>query len=45
MALTQEIADDGDTAWCIGIESGVATGWTMTDWIEDVIARGRPRKV
>ena len=25
MALTQEIADDGDTPWCIGIESGAAT--------------------
>ena len=39
MALTQEIADDGDTPWCIGIESGAATGWTMTDWIEDVLLR------
>ena len=25
LALTQQIADDGDTAWCIGIESGAAT--------------------
>jgi len=39
MALTQQIADDGDTAWCIGIESGAATGWTMTDWIEDLMLR------
>lgn len=39
MALTQQIADDGDTPWCIGIESGAATGWTMTDWIEDVMLR------
>jgi alpha-glucoside transport system substrate-binding protein len=39
MALTQQIADDGDTAWCIGIESGAATGWPMTDWIEDVMLR------
>ncbi|HQA29525.1 MAG TPA: ABC transporter substrate-binding protein [Brevefilum fermentans] len=39
MALTQEIADDGDTPWCIGIESGAATGWTMTDWIEDTLLR------
>ncbi|MBG0785346.1 MAG: carbohydrate ABC transporter substrate-binding protein [Anaerolineaceae bacterium] len=42
MALTQQIADDGDTAWCIGIESGAATGWTMTDWIEDVLLRVAP---
>jgi len=39
MALTQQIADDGDTAWCIGIESGAATGWAMTDWIEDTMLR------
>ncbi len=39
MALTDQIAKDGDTAWCIGIESGAATGWAMTDWIEDVMLR------
>jgi alpha-glucoside transport system substrate-binding protein len=39
LALTQEIADDGDTAWCIGIESGAATGWVATDWTEDMMLR------
>ena len=39
MALTQTIADDGDTAWCIGIESGAATGWVATDWIENIMLR------
>lgn len=39
MALTQAIADDGDTAWCIGIESGTATGWVATDWIENIMLR------
>ena len=39
MALTEQIASDGDTPWCIGIESGAATGWTMTDWIEDLMLR------
>lgn len=39
LALSQQIADDGDTAWCIGIESGVATGWTATDWMEEVMLR------
>ena len=39
MALTQTIADDGDTAWCIGIESGAATGWPATDWTEDMMLR------
>jgi alpha-glucoside transport system substrate-binding protein len=39
MALTEQISSDGDTPWCIGIESGAATGWAMTDWIEDVMLR------
>jgi len=40
MALTQQIADDGSYApWCIGIESGDATGWPSTDWVEDVLLR------
>jgi alpha-glucoside transport system substrate-binding protein len=39
LALTQQIADDGDTAWCIGIESQAATGWPATDWTEDLMLR------
>ncbi len=39
MVLTEQIAADGDTPWCIGIESGAATGWALTDWIEDVMLR------
>ncbi|MCO6452011.1 MAG: carbohydrate ABC transporter substrate-binding protein, partial [Caldilineales bacterium] len=39
MTLTQTIADDGDTAWCIGIESGAATGWPATDWMEEFMLR------
>jgi alpha-glucoside transport system substrate-binding protein len=37
--LTQLIADDGDTAWCIGIESQAATGWPATDWTEEMMLR------
>jgi alpha-glucoside transport system substrate-binding protein len=37
--LTEDIAADGDTAWCIGIESGAATGWPATDWTEDMMLR------
>ncbi len=33
------IVDDGDTPWCIGIESGVATGWAATDWMEEIMLR------
>lgn len=39
MDVTQQIADDGDTAWCIGMESGVATGWVATDWTEEMMLR------
>lgn len=39
LALTQQIADDGTAPWCIGIESGGATGWVGTDWVEDIMLR------
>ena len=39
MALTEQIAADGDPAWCIGIESGAATGWPATDWTEELMLR------
>lgn len=43
LALTDKIAADnpGDDVkpWCVGIESGDATGWTATDWVEDVMLR------
>jgi alpha-glucoside transport system substrate-binding protein len=39
MALQDQMKDDGLTPWCIGIESGEATGWPLTDWFEDIILR------
>lgn len=39
LALSQQIADDGDAAWCIGIESQAATGWPATDWTEEMMLR------
>jgi len=39
MALSNQIIKDGDTPWCIGMESGAATGWTATDWIEMLMLR------
>ncbi|PDV99721.1 ABC transporter substrate-binding protein [Candidatus Chloroploca asiatica] len=39
LALTDEIAADGDPAWCVGIESGTATGWPATDWMEEIMLR------
>jgi alpha-glucoside transport system substrate-binding protein len=38
-ALEQQIIKDGDTPWCIGIESGTATGWPATDWTEQMMLR------
>lgn len=38
-ALQKTIMADGDTPWCVGIESGAATGWAMTDWVEEMMLR------
>jgi len=38
-ALSNQIVSDGDTPWCLGIESGAATGWPATDWIENLMLR------
>jgi len=38
-ALSDQIVADGGTPWCVGIESGGATGWPATDWVEDVMLR------
>lgn len=37
--LMDQIVKDGDTPWCIGIESGTATGWPATDWVENIMLR------
>jgi len=37
--LSDKIVTDGGTPWCIGAESGVATGWVLTDWMEDFMLR------
>ncbi len=39
IALTAQIKADGNTPWCVGIESSGATGWVFTDWMEDMILR------
>ncbi|MGC1207461.1 MAG: ABC transporter substrate-binding protein [Ornithinimicrobium sp.] len=41
IALTDQIIADNPDAkpWCAGIESGTATGWTATDWLEDYMLR------
>jgi len=38
-ALSDKIVADGGVPWCLGIESGAASGWPATDWIEDIMLR------
>ncbi|WP_407343065.1 ABC transporter substrate-binding protein [Pengzhenrongella phosphoraccumulans] len=37
--LSDTIADTGKKPWCAGIASGEATGWPITDWMEDFMLR------
>jgi alpha-glucoside transport system substrate-binding protein len=39
LALSEQIVEDGETPWCIGLGSGAATGWPATDWVEDIMLR------
>jgi alpha-glucoside transport system substrate-binding protein len=39
LALCDQIADDGASCFSIGLESGAASGWPATDWIEDIMLR------
>ncbi len=39
MALSEKIAATGKKPWCAGIASGEATGWPITDWMEDFMLR------
>lgn len=38
-ALSDEIAASGKKPWCAGIGSGDATGWPVTDWMEEMMLR------
>ena len=39
LALSDQIVATGAMPWCVGLESGEATGWPGTDWIEDIMLR------
>ena len=39
IALSDQMVEDGETPWCVGFESGGATGWPATDWMEDIMLR------
>jgi len=38
-ALSDKMVADGKKPWCAGIGSGDATGWPITDWMEDMMLR------
>jgi alpha-glucoside transport system substrate-binding protein len=37
--LSDKLAEGGRKPWCAGIGSGEATGWPVTDWLEDFMLR------
>lgn len=37
VALSDRMVADGNEPWCNYIESGFATGWLGTDWVEDLL--------
>lgn len=41
LALVEQMKEEGDgrKPLCVGIESGDATGWTFTDWTEEMVLR------
>ena len=36
-ALVEQMSADGNVPWSMGIESGDATGWTASDFIQDIL--------
>jgi alpha-glucoside transport system substrate-binding protein len=45
IALSNRIVADGRIPWTIGLESGAASGWPGTDWIEDIMLRSAGPKL
>ena len=39
MAAAAANKGNADQTWCVGLESGAASGWPGTDWIEDIVLR------
>ncbi len=38
-SLSDKMVGEGKKPWCAGIGSGDATGWPITDWMEDMMLR------
>jgi alpha-glucoside transport system substrate-binding protein len=45
VALSEQIVADGMTPWCFAFESGDASGWPATDWLEDIMVRAHGGEV
>ncbi len=41
-ALTKSMEGSSAAPWCVGMESGAATGWVATDWLENIMLRTQP---
>lgn len=39
IALSDQIVADGQSPWCIGIQSGATSGWVAADWLEEIVIR------
>lgn len=39
LALSAKIEATGKAPWAVGVESGAASGWVGTDWIENIMLR------
>jgi alpha-glucoside transport system substrate-binding protein len=39
LKLADQMQKDGIAPFCVGIESGDATGWPLTDWMEEIMLR------
>jgi hypothetical protein len=37
LTFSAKLKSEGKTPWCMGIESGTATGWPATDWLEQLV--------
>ncbi|NIQ59371.1 MAG: extracellular solute-binding protein, partial [Gemmatimonadetes bacterium] len=38
-STADSLATDDTKPWCVGLESGAASGWPATDWIENIVIR------
>src|SRR5467141_3571823 len=37
LQLQQTIKGGGTTPWCVGLESGAASGWPGSDWVKEIV--------